>query len=335
MKVNKKENKLESSNQIDIIDECKGAATIGISGHIRPDGDCVGAVLALYQYLQKALPESKVEVLLEQPSSIFSCIKGFDRIQTQYETEQNYDVFFSLDCDKTRLGDAEHLFDRAGKRIHIDHHISNQGCGDLNYVVPTASSTSELIYDLIPEAYLDQEIAKALYIGIIHDTGVFQYTNTAPKTLLIASKLITYGFDYAKIIQETFYEKTYVQNQILGRTLLESMLLMNGQCIVSVLDKKTMDFYGVTSKDLDGIVNQLLNTKGAEVAIFLYEMSNMAYKISMRSKQRVNVAKVAAMFGGGGHIKAAGCTMNGTFHDVINNLSARIEVQLLENKQEA
>ena len=197
-------------------------------------------------------------------------------------------------------------------------------------MVPTASSASELVYDLLDETYLDEEIAKAIYIGIIHDTGVFQYSNTSPKTLQIAAKLISYGFDFPKIIEETFYEKTYVQNQILGRALLESILFMDGRCVVSVIDRKTMDFYQVNSKDLDGIVNQLRIIKGVECAIFMYETDTLEYKVSMRSGGLVDVAKVAQIFGGGGHIRAAGCTMNGTAHDVVNNLSVHIEKQLEE-----
>mgnify|MGYP000831707115 FL=1 len=104
---------------------------------------------------------------------------------------------------------------------------------------------------------MDAEIAKALYLGIVHDTGVFQYSNTTPDTLRIAAKLLAYGFDFSKLIDETFCEKTYVQNQVLGRALLESVRFMDGRCIFSSIDLKTMEFYKVVPKDLDGIVSQL------------------------------------------------------------------------------
>ena len=171
------------------------------------------------------------------------------------------------------------------------------------------------------------EIAKALYIGIIHDTGVLQYSNTAPATLAVVSKLITFGFNFPEIIESTFYEKTFVQNQILGRALLESILFMDGKCIVATISKKMMDFYGVTGKDLDGIINQMRNTRGVEVAIFLYELDNLEYKVSMRSGGQIDVAKIAQFFGGGGHVRAAGFSAKGTVHDVINNISAQIEQQ--------
>ena len=209
-----------------LYEEVKSAGSIGISGHIRPDGDCIGACMGLYLYLKKLCPDAAIEVFLEQPAEVFSCIKGMEEIHTDFKTEiPCFDVFFALDASKDRLGEAEKYFDAAKKKINIDHHISNPGCGDLNYIKPKASSASELVYELIEKKeLLDEEIAKALYIGIIHDTGVFQYSNTAPSTLQAAAQLIQYGFDFPALIQETFYEKTYVQNQILGRALLESIL---------------------------------------------------------------------------------------------------------------
>ncbi len=315
---------------MDIFEVVKDATTIGISGHIRPDGDCVGSVMGLYLYLKKACPRAKVEVMLEKPADVFACIKGIEEIHTDYVSDvERYDVFFALDGAKDRLGEAEKFFDGAKKKVNIDHHISNKGCGDVNYIMPKASSTIELIYDVIADkSLLDTEIAKALYIGIIHDTGVLQYSNTAPSTLKAAAELISYGFDFSRLIDETFYEKTYVQNQILGRALLESILFMNGKCVVSMVDKKTMNFYEVEPHDLEGIVSQLRNTKGVECAIFMYQTDTLEYKVSLRSNGKVDVAKVASFFGGGGHVRAAGATMQGTFHDIVNNLSAQIAIQL-------
>ena len=320
---------------IDIYEEVKDAKTIGISGHIRPDGDCVGSCLGLYLYLKKKCREARVQVMLEKPGDIFSCISGFNEIDSTFSGQQEpYDVFIALDCEKSRLGEAEKFFDQAGKKINIDHHISNEnGCGDVNYVVPTASSASELVYDVIHREELDEEIAKALYIGIIHDTGVFQYSNTSPKTMEIASHLITFGFDFPALISSTFYEKTYIQNQILGRALLESILFMDGRCVVSMIDKKTMAFYNADSHDLEGIVSQLRNTGGVECAIFMYQTGTLEYKVSMRSTGIIDVARVAAFFGGGGHIRASGVTMQGTFHDIVNNLSAQIALQFEENAE--
>ena len=245
------------------------------------------------------------------------------------ENRRTSTFFFALDSVADRLGKAQPYFENAKKRINIDHHISNaNGCGNVNYVDPQASSTSELVYRLIGNDGLDQEIAKALYMGIAHDTGCFQYSCTTPETLRAAADLISYGFDFSRLIEETFFEKTYLQMQILGRALLESIRFMDDRCVVSVLNRKTLDFYGAGPQDLEGIVSQLRSIKGVECAIFLYETGAQEYKVSLRSSEKVNVAAIASYFGGGGHVRAAGCTMTGTAHDVINNLSLHIERQL-------
>ena len=316
---------------IRITEEVRNAGSIAVSGHIRPDGDCVGSVMGLYLYLKKELPEAEIDVYLEKPAEIFDCISHIEDIKSEFnnvDTGKIYDVFIVLDCADDRLGEVRVLYEKARKKINIDHHISNPGCGDVRIVEPERSSTAELLYDLMDPAVVDEEIARALYIGIIHDTGVLRYSNTAPHTLQVVSELIKFGFDFSKIIDDTFYEKTYVQTQIMGRAILESVRFMHDKCIVSMVSRRMMDFYQVTPQDLDGIVNQLLAVKGVECAIFMYEIRTLEYKISMRSKGRVDVAAVAMRFGGGGHVRAAGCTMNGTYHDNINNLAIGIAEQL-------
>ena len=306
----------------------QGAKKVALSGHIRPDGDCVGSVMSVYQYMKKNMPEIEVKVFLETPASVFCCIEGIENIDSSMETTEEYDVFIAMDCTADRLGNAQRIFDKAKTKINIDHHVSNQGCGDINIVVPDASSTCEVIYELLDSEKLDVEIAKTLYIGMIHDTGVFKYSNTSPKTLQIAANLIAYGFDFPKIIDETFYEKTYVQTLVCAKAVSESVRFMDGKCIFSVVDKSMMEFFGVGPKDLDGVINQLRIVKGVECAIFMYQIDTMEYKVSMRSNGKVDVSIIAQYFGGGGHKKAAGLTMNGTVHDVINNLTKQIELQL-------
>lgn len=313
---------------------CKDAGKIGITGHLRPDGDCVGAALAVYGFLKKACPDAQVDLFLEKPSEVFAYLKGYDEICSVFDKDETYDVFIALDTsDMERMGEALGYFNGAKATVCIDHHISNKGFGTYHCVMPGAGATSEIVYDIIDKEYMDTDIAMAIYTGIIHDTGVFQYSNTTKRTHEIAGELISYGFDFTKIIDETFYQKTYIQNQILGRAILESILFMGGRCIASVIDQKMMKFYNVTPKDLDGIVNQLRITKGVDCALFLYETGVLEYKVSMRSNDKVDVSVIASVFGGGGHKKAAGCTMNGTWHDVINNISGYIESQLEEQEE--
>ncbi len=312
-----------------ILEEIERTDRIAIAGHERPDGDCVGSCMGLYRYLKNALPEASVDVYLEKPAPVFACIEGIEDAKTDSSDAKGYDICIIIDTAADRIGVAKEIFETAKKTINIDHHISNaKGCGMVNYIDPLSSSASELVYELMEERYVDVDIAKAIYMGIVHDTGVFQYSNTTPRTLTAAAKLLGYGFDFSRLIDETFYEKSYLQVQILGRALLESIRFMDGRCVVSMVNRKTMDFYQVGPKDLDGIVNQLRIIKGVECAIFLYETGPQEYKVSMRSNGKVNVASVAVYFGGGGHVRAAGCTMHGTYYDCINNLSGHIERQL-------
>ena len=318
---------------INISELISGAGSIAIAGHVRPDGDAVGSTLALYNYIKKLRPECETVLFMEKPQDIFSYLKGFDEIVPLRKgmNDKKFDIFFALDLgDLERLGDAAKYYSSARKRVCIDHHISNTGFGDESLIKPEASSTSELIFDLMDEDKIDIEIAKCVYTGIIHDTGVMQYSNTSRHTMEVVGKLIEFGFDFPTIINETFYEKTYVQNQIMGRALLESILFMDGLCIASVIDHKTMEFYGVTSKDFNGVANQLYKTKGAEVAVFMYESTSehMLYKVSLRGGGRFNLAEIAKKFGGGGHVRAAGFSMTGTWHDILNNISAEIENQM-------
>ncbi len=319
-----------------ILEYIKDARTIGIAGHVRPDGDCVGSCLALYYYIKKVLPEDViVDLYLEPLPEKFTLYWDTDMIKQENKENIRYDLFIALDSGSPdRLGAALEYFDNAARTLNIDHHISNLKFANTNLVKDKASSTCEVLYDLFEDEIIDLSIAKALYLGIIHDTGVFKHSNTSEKTMRISGKLISKGVPFTRMIDETFYLKNYHQNQILGRCLLESLLILNGRCIVSSVSKKMLEFYESTSADLDGIIDQLRITQGVEVAILLYETDFHEYKVSMRANEMVDVRKIAAYFGGGGHIKAAGCTMHGTIHDVVNNLTAHIEHQLSNQTSE-
>jgi phosphoesterase RecJ-like protein len=311
--------------------ELRQVKSIAIAGHVRPDGDCTGSCLAVYGYIREHFPDIEADVYLEVNNPAFGMLKWAEEIRTDYREERTYDLFLALDVsDKERLGEALKYFEAAGRTICIDHHITNKGFAEENLIEPEASSTSELVFGILEEDKISRETAEALYMGIVHDTGIFQYSNTTPRTMEVAGRLMAKGIAFSRIIDETFYQKTYIQNQVLGRTLMESILLLDGKIIMGRIRQKDMEFYGVGPKDLEGIVNQLRVTKGVEVAIFLHETGNQEYKVSLRSNGPVDVSKVCAYFGGGGHVKAAGCTMHGTLHDVVNNLTLHIEQQLLQ-----
>ncbi len=314
---------------INLAMELENAKSVAIAGHIRPDGDAIGSCLGLYHYLKKNYPDIDVTVYMEEIPDAYALIAGVSEICHDFGQEKTFDVFFCMDCaDEERLGKAAVYRNNAAKTICIDHHVSNGGFAEVNYIVPGASSTSELVFELLDEDKITLEAAEALYMGIAHDTGVFRHSSTTPETMEIAAKLMRKGVRFSKIINDTYYEKTYHQNQILGRALLESILVMDKKVIFSAVREKDMDFYGVTPSDMDGIVQTLMTTAGTEVAIFMYEISPRTYKVSLRSKEIVDVSTVAAYFGGGGHVHAAGCTMQGSIYDVVNNITLHIEQQL-------
>lgn len=311
------------------------AGKIVILGHVNPDGDCVGSCLAVYNYIKEWDSSRAVTVRLERVPSKFSYLSGFDAIETE-AGEETYDLCICLDSsDEERLGDFKSCFDRSAKTICIDHHITNRGYAQENVIDGHASSACEVVYGQLDESRISKRVAECIYTGIIHDTGVFKYSNTSRKTMEIAGKMMEKGIDFGTIIDGSFYKKTYMQSQILGRALLESITFLDGRCIFSVVRKKDMDFYGVDKSDLGGIIDQLRVIEGIECAIFLYETGIHQFKVSLRSNSIVDVSRIAAYFGGGGHVRAAGCTMSGSVHDVVNNLSAHIAEQLEQEKANA
>lgn len=305
------------------------ANTVAIGGHIRPDGDCMGSCMGLYQYVRTCYPDIDVDVYLEELPDSFYMFDAVNEIRHEVETGKVYDLFIALDCaDKGRLGFSECAFEQAKHTLCIDHHISNPAFAEENYIIPDASSTSELVYRLIDKERITTEIAEFLYLGIVHDTGVFQYSCTSPETMEAVAVLMRKDVRASEIIDKTFYEKTYVQNRVLGKALLDSTLIMEDKCIASYITKETMEEFGVKPKDLEGIVSQLRVTQGVEVAIFLYEQAPQEFKVSLRASGDVDVSKVAQHFGGGGHVKAAGASVKGNPEDIIKLLSEQIAKQM-------
>ena len=312
-----------------ISDVLKGVKTAAIGGHVRPDGDCIGSCVGLYLYLKRNFPEIRTDIYLEEPGPEFSFLKDFSEIRTTAGEAEPYDLFITCDVSsRDRIGVAGEHFDRAVKTVCIDHHISNPGFAAVNHVRGGLSSACEVLYSLMSPEGLDRYIAEALYMGIVHDTGVFHYSSTTPETMAITGELMKYGFDFGRILDETYFQKTYLQQQVMGRVMAESIMIGDGKCIIGWLKKTDMDFYGVKPTDLDGIVAQLNLTAGIEVAVFLYELEPQKFKVSLRSHNIVDVSEIAMYFSGGGHVRAAGFEMNGSVYDIINNITEQIEKQM-------
>lgn len=310
------------------------ANKIAIAGHMRPDGDCVGSCMGLYLYLKEYYQELQVDLYLEEIPESFHFIKEVNVIKHSVNEQEVYDVFFALDCgDSDRLGFAKEAFLAAKQTVCIDHHISNIGYAMENYIYPEASSTSELVYNLMEEAKISKAVAECLYLGIVHDTGVFQYTAAKPSTLRCAAVLMEKGVNASEIIQKTFYEKTYNQQRLLGYALVNSELYIDNRCIVTILTWEDMQAFESTANDTEGIASILRNTTGTDVAVFLYESQLEEdgigeFKVSLRSNDKVEANKVAQHFGGGGHKKAAGFNMSGSATDIVRQVIAQIKKQL-------
>ncbi|MCQ2507384.1 MAG: bifunctional oligoribonuclease/PAP phosphatase NrnA [Dorea sp.] len=301
--------------------------SVAIGGHVRPDGDCVGSCMAMYQYIRTNYPDHLVDLYLEEIQDALTYIEGTEQIKHEI-VDKVYDLFIALDTSSTeRLGFSLPLMEKARDTICIDHHISNPGFGKANYIVADASSASELVFDVMEEEKITLPVAEAIYMGIAHDTGIFQYSNCKPKTMNIAAKLLAIGVDAPNLISETYYRKSYAQQMMLAKGLLKAVLSDGGLFVSTVITKADMAEYGATSKDLDAIVSNLRMMKGVEVSIFLYEMEEGVYKVSMRSGDSYNVNTVASFFGGGGHVKASGATIEGSPETIIEKLYEQLRLQ--------
>ena len=307
----------------DIIGDAK---TIGIAGHVRPDGDCMGSCMSLYNYLKKNRPDLDVRVFLEFVDKKFNIIENTDQIITTGYDGTKFDLFISLDtASLDRLGLNLPFYENAKRTACIDHHASNDGYADYNYILPKASSASEVLYDLLDEDLIDKSIAEPMYMGIAHDSGVFRFQSTTPKTMRIDANMIEKGVNVNMILEETFFRKTYNQMMVTAKIQSEAVLALDGKCIYGYCTSEMMEEYGVTTKDLDAVVASIRNVDGVEVAMFLYQLSEDSYKVSLRSKNYVDVSKIAVENGGGGHVRAAGAEIHGKLNDIINKLLNRIK----------
>ena len=312
------------------IDEIIGdAKTVGIAGHIRPDGDCIGSCMTLYNYLKKNRPDIQVRVFLEFVDEKFRLIQNTDQIETDGYDGTVFDLFISLDtASLDRLGQNVDFFNNAKRTICIDHHKSNPGYADDNYIVPEASSASEVLYNLLDVELFDKTIAEPMYMGIAHDSGVFRFQSTTSTTMNIAAKMIDFGIDVNTILEDTFYRKSYNQLMITAKIQSNSVLCMNGKCIYGYCTSDMMEEYGVTTNDLDAVIASIRNVAGVEVAMFVYQLEENKFKISLRSKKYVDVSEIAVSFGGGGHARAAGFDMEGSLEEVIKCVTDRISEKI-------
>ncbi len=287
----------------------QNASSAAIAGHIRPDGDAIGSCTALYLYVKKAFPELPVRLYLEEFPHLFDFLPGVGDALHTYDGTKPDLLILSDVSSVERIGVSGQLYEDARFIISIDHHISNPGIGHENCIVPDASSTAEVVYHLLRRELLDTEIAKLLYLGIAHDTGVFQYQNTSPEVHRIAADLLTYPIGAPELIDRTINTRTYKETRIVGYALANASLFARGRAVISCLTPEETESFGVTPLELSSIVSELRKTENVEAAVFIYPVGD-GYKASLRSRDTLDVSAIAVKYGGGGHKRAAGCSFD-------------------------
>lgn len=313
----------------DFIREIERADTIVLLGHMRPDGDCVGSCLGVYNYVVDNYPDKSIEVYLDDFKPEFMFLKGADRILHEKQ-DKTYDLCISIDSgDLDRHGEFVTYFHTAARTMCVDHHISNQGFGDVCFLKTECSAAAEALFTLFEEDKIGQECAESLYLGIVHDTGVFKFSNTTRQTMEVAGRLIEKGARSQLVIDGTFYKKTFKQNKMLAKALESAFLMFDGKVIVSCLTKDVFDENDATNIDTDGVVDALRITEGVECALWMYEYPVKGrFKCSLRSNDIVNVNLIACALGGGGHIRAAGCELDGDKDTIMLKVTELIKEQL-------
>lgn len=309
----------------------KDKKRVAIAGHVSPDGDCIGSCMGLWIYLKDNYPQIEADVYFSSLLPIYDFIYGIDkaRLNCSKEDAEKYDMLILLDISsKDRIGLAGCMLDQIGTTLCIDHHRTNNEEYTYFYNDPDASSTSEALFRHLDPEKISKQCAEALYMGIAHDTGVFRYSCTSPQTMRTAAFLMEKGINFSEIIDKTFYQKSFAQQRMQGLVLENSRTFYDGQFIVGAVTKKDRGLLGIKATELDGIVSVLRDTMGVEVSMLMSELDTGQVKISMRSASRVDVSSICAEFGGGGHIRAAGCKFDCPMEEVLDKIMPLVGRQL-------
>ena len=286
-----------------------------ITSHIRPDGDGLGSGLALY-WMLRSLNKEPTVILRDRVPPAYTVLPGSNLVSVQPDISEIYDAAFVIECsdvDRPGLPGLRNQF-----VVNIDHHSTTQPFGDINWVDSTAAAVGEMIYNLCKALGVEvtKEIAECVYTALLTDTGSFHFSNTTERTLKIASELVRRGVEPARISQAIFYSHPFAKIRLLGMVLSTIERDESGQLAWIRLDRAMMYEAGATDEDSDGIVNHALSINDVNAVAFFKELTPGVYRVSLRSKGKNNVAKVAESFGGGGHRNAAGCRIDGGYEDV-------------------
>ncbi|MCF7846932.1 MAG: bifunctional oligoribonuclease/PAP phosphatase NrnA [Candidatus Gracilibacteria bacterium] len=304
---------LEKAELQKLKDFLGGKPSLTILTHANPDGDAVGSALGLFWAL-KPLGFKLTLACLDPISPAFQFLAGSGEFQTDFDLESSEGLVF-LDCGEKRMTRFEDskpdLFDPKRTIINLDHHPTNDSFGDINFVLPKASSTAEIVTSLLEalELPLTPEISSALLLGLYTDTGSFQHQNTTPSAYAAAAKLVRAGGNISKIAKHVFFSNEFKKFKLWGKVLNNLHVTEDGAAIVGVY-KKDYESVGATRADLNGVVDLINSMPESRYTVMLSEDEKGNVKASLRTRNEdVDVRALAEKFGGGGHVKASGFTI--------------------------
>ena len=325
----------------EIVNEIKLSKSIILTAHINPDGDALGSLLAFYfmidDFCKKNNMEKMIKIVVddklpkymrhfEDTELIWSYEKFGEEFKHNFQNDEKFDLFISLDCaNEERYGKAIEIKKLSKKSINIDHHISNTEHADFNYVEDICS-TGELLYQFLEifEIELREKIAKYMYLGIINDTGNFRHDNVTEHTFFVCSKLIGAGVNNHKIANIIF-EVSEKKVGFIGELYKNKKINERYKFISYYLTQEKMKELSIEKDDTDGAAEMLLKIEGMELSLFVREDVDGSLKGSFRANDKYNVNKIASIFGGGGHIKAAGFKTRLSFEEILEKTYQELE----------
>lgn len=306
----------------EFLSQIKLAENVLVVCHVRPDGDCLGAGFAVTALCNKL--NKKVDFLCESELPEHYAFIDKSAIFNK-STCDFYDLAIAVDCaDEFRLGKIGDIFFNVKNTVNIDHHVTNTKFAGLNIVKGDASSTCEILFnEIIDSGYVDAVIAEYLYMGISTDTGHFRHSNTSPATLTVAAELLKYKFDVTGLIDCLYRSNTAEKLQLIGLSINKMRYYADGKLCVIALSRRDLNDCGCTLADTEGLIDYPMTVKGVQVAVCMSQQSGTSFKVSFRSKGP-DVSKIAGKFGGGGHILASGCVVNGEYNACIEKVVAAV-----------
>ena len=313
------------SNLTNIAAALKGCTSVLISAHKSPDGDALGSQIGLMLALEK-LGKTVIAHNLDPVPEIYRFLPQNDRIKIGKPVHGRYDGYIVLDADPARTGLFEKTYP-ADILINIDHHLTNPLEWPLTWLDIAASATGEMVFKLIQElgVQIDRDIALCLYTAIFTDTGSFRYSNTTPECMRIAATLVESGADPWLVTENVYESFSFPRLKLLGTVIANMERNGTGRSAWVVVTEELFRQTGTTAEDTDNFVNFVRSAKGVEVAILFRQTGSAQYKISMRSKGRVDLSGLAQSFGGGGHKNAAGSVLDGTIEEVKKRVLGEVE----------